>query len=118
MVQEKSASTIDEYIALSNPKAKDVLREIRSVIRAVAPNAEECISYKMPAFKQSRLFIYFAAFKNHIGIYPPVKNDKSLIIELAKYRNEKGNLRFPLSESIPYELIGRVAKALYEQYAK
>ncbi len=70
----------------------------------------------MPAFRLDRTFIYFAAFKKHIGIYPPLKNDKNLISELLPFSNEKGNLKFSLSQPIPYELIGRVAIALAQEY--
>ena len=66
----------------------------------------------MPAFKLDRVFFFFAAFKTHIGIYPPVKGDPALQKELLPYRGEKNNLKFPLDEPIPYELIGRVAVAL------
>lgn len=118
MGKENTPNTIDEYISLADKSAQDILGEIRKIIREKVPEAEECISYKMPAFKHERPFIYFAAFKKHIGVYPPVKYDESLIIELTKYRNEKGNLGFSLKEPIPYELIGRVANALSKQYAK
>ena len=118
MEKENSPQTIDEYIDLADPHVREILREIRKTIQANIPTADECISYKMPAFKHTRPFIYFAAFKKHIGVYPPVTNDESLILELSKYRNEKGNLSFPLKEPIPYKLIGQVAKALHKQYVK
>ena len=63
-------------------------------------------------------FFYFAAFKKHIGIYPPVTQDAQLIQELAPYRGEKGNLSFPLGEPLPIDLIGRVAVALSREYAR
>lgn len=64
------------------------------------------------------MFLYFAAFKNHIGVYPPVKGDAKLEKELEQYRGEKGNLKFPLSKPIPDELIARVAKALARAYGE
>ena len=82
------------------------MEEIRKLVRLKVPAAQETISYQMPAFKLSRTFIYFTAFKKHIGIYPPVTGDKSVIEATARYRNEKGNLAFPLDQPIPYELIG------------
>lgn len=118
MGKENSPQTIDAYIELADPAVREILCEIRAVINANTPTADECMSYEMPAFKHTRPFIYFAAFKKHIGVYPPVTNNESLILELLKYRNEKGNLSFPLKEPIPYKLIGQVAKALYKQYAK
>jgi uncharacterized protein YdhG (YjbR/CyaY superfamily) len=64
----------------------------------------------MPAFALDGDLIYFAAFKKHIGVYPPVRGDEKLSKELSRYRGEKGNLKFPLDEPIPYELITRVVK--------
>ena len=75
-----------------------------------APDAEEVISYRMPAFKRNGILVYFAAFKNHIGLYPPVSGDEKLLKAVAPYAGEKGNLRFPLDRPIPYELIERIVR--------
>lgn len=72
----------------------------------------------MPALKTGRVFFYFAAFKDHIGVYPPVEVDAKLKAELVPYANAKGNRRFPFTEPIPYQLIGKMAAALARQYAK
>lgn len=112
MTERPKFTSIDDYIAAASPDVKPILEAIRKLIQANVPNAQETISYQMPAFKLRRTFIYFAAFKQHIGIYPPVKNDAALIKELLPFSNEKGNLKFPLNQPIPYELIGRVAVAL------
>jgi uncharacterized protein YdhG (YjbR/CyaY superfamily) len=64
----------------------------------------------MPAFTLDGDLIYFAAFKKHIGIFPPVRGDEKLSEELERYRGEKGNLKFPLDEPIPYALISRVVR--------
>ena len=104
-------STIDAYIAAFPPAVRKVLTQIRKTIRAAAPDAEERISYRMPAFKLKRDIAYFAAFKHHIGFYPPVRGDAALQKAVAKYANEKGNLQFPLDEPIPYGLIARIVKA-------
>jgi uncharacterized protein YdhG (YjbR/CyaY superfamily) len=64
----------------------------------------------MPAFFQGGVLIYFAAFKNHIGIFPPVRGDVQLLKQLDRYRGPKGNLKFPLDEPIPYNLISRIVK--------
>jgi uncharacterized protein YdhG (YjbR/CyaY superfamily) len=79
-------------------------------IRAAAPEAEELISYGVPAFRQRRTLLYFAAFKNHIGVFPPVRGDASLEKALARFRGPKGNLRFPINEPMPFALIGRIAR--------
>ena len=89
-----------------------MLQEIRGIVKRTVPAATETISYRMPAFRLGRTFIYFAAFKSHIGIYPPVKGDKALAKALAPYRGPKGNLKFPLDRPMPYGLIARVVAAL------
>ncbi len=111
-------ASVEEYINNSNPEVKGILREILRVAKAAVPNSQDVISYKMPALKQEKCFFYFAAFKNHIGIYPPVKNNESLLEEIRPFANEKGNLKFKLSEPIPYELIARIALSLSLQYKK
>jgi uncharacterized protein YdhG (YjbR/CyaY superfamily) len=88
--------TIDDYIAQCSPDAQGILERIRRIIRKAAPEAEERISYKMPAFALNGMLIYFAAFKGHIGIFPPIKGDAALQKDTAPYRGPKGNLKFPL----------------------
>ena len=102
--------TIDEYIALYPPDVQEILQKIRLTVRGAVPDAEETISYRMPAFRKKKILIYFAAFKNHVGLYPPVKGDTALLKAVAPYAGEKGNLRFPLDQPIPYELIERIVK--------
>ena len=85
------------------------------IVAEVAPDAEERISYRMPAFWQQGFLIYFAAFKSHIGIYPPFSGDAKLEGALARYRGPKGNLKFPLDEPVPYQLIRRLVKRKLEQ---
>src|SRR4051812_48453356 len=103
----------DEYFAAVVPAARRRLKAIQRKVESLLPDASRCVSYRMPAFRGERVFFYFAAFKNHIAIYPPVRKDARLIKALAPYRGDKGNLSFPLSEPLPLALIGRVAKALY-----
>jgi uncharacterized protein YdhG (YjbR/CyaY superfamily) len=103
-----AAANIDEYIAASPSAVQPILKEIRRTIRTAAPGAEELISYRMPAFRLHGILVYFAAFKNHIGLYPPVSGDARLETALAPYAGPKGNLKFPLDRPIPYALIKRV----------
>ena len=70
----------------------------------------------MPAFALDGDIIYFAAFKKHIGIYPPVQGDAELRRDLAPYRNEKGNLAFPLAEPMPWALLERVVAARVSEH--
>ena len=110
MRTSSESETIDGYIAAARPDVRPVLQAIRATIRKAVPKAEERISYKMPAFFLDGAVVYFAAFKQHIGLYPPV-NDETLKPLLAKYAGPKGNLKFPLSEPIPHALIGKIVKA-------
>lgn len=102
--------SIDEYIASAPVEVRRVLEEVRATIRNAAPEAEEGISYRMPAYFQAGALVYFAAFKKHIGLYPPVK-EASLLLELQRYAGPKGNLQFPLNEPMPLVLISKVVKA-------
>lgn len=103
--------SIDQYIAACAPEARAILRKLRSTVkRAAPPETEELISYRMPAFALHGILVYFAAFKNHIGMFPPLRGDAKLKAELAKYAGPKGNLKFPLDEPIPYALVARIVK--------
>lgn len=108
-------TTVDDYIAACAPKAQTVLRKIRRLVKQAAPDAEEVISYRMPAFKQNGVLLYYAAFKEHIGLFPPVTGDARLQKAVAKYAGPKGNLRLPLDEPIPYDLITRIVEIRVKQ---
>ena len=112
MSKTPKITSIDGHLALASPGVRDILEQIRRVVQAAVPTATETISYQIPAFKLEKVFFSFAAFKNHIGVFPPVKGDRKLQTDLRPYRGEKGNLKFPISEPIPYALIERVASAL------
>lgn len=109
--------SIDAYIAAQGGAVQPVLQRIRAILREEAPHAVEAISYRMPAFMQGGALIYFAAFRKHIGIYPPVHGDAALLDALAPYRGPKGNLSFPLDQPMPYELIRRVARQRVQENA-
>jgi uncharacterized protein YdhG (YjbR/CyaY superfamily) len=102
--------TIDEYIATCPPEVRPILEKIRATIRKAAPDSAEKVSYRMPTFTLEGNLVHFAAFKSHIGFYPPVQGDEELMKEIAVYANERGNLRFPLDRRIPYALIARLVK--------
>lgn len=108
-------SNIGEYIAGFSPDVQKILERIRLTIRNVTPDAQETISYRIPTFKLGGALVYFAAFKNHIGFYPPVSGDARLEKAVSPYAGEKGNLRFPLDQPIPYELIERIVKLRVKQ---
>jgi uncharacterized protein YdhG (YjbR/CyaY superfamily) len=107
--------SIDEYIAAFSPEVQAILERIRLVIAQAAPEAQESLSYRIPTFTLSGALVYFAAFKKHIGFYPPVRGDAGLEKAIAPYAGEKGNLRFPLDQPIPYGLIERIVRLRVKQ---
>jgi uncharacterized protein YdhG (YjbR/CyaY superfamily) len=108
--------SIDQYIATCSPEVRAVLKRLRSTIkRAAPPQTEETISYQMPAFKLHGILVYFAAFKNHIGLFPPVRGDAKLEAAVAKYAGPRGNLKFPLDRPFPYALVTKIVKFRVKQ---
>jgi uncharacterized protein YdhG (YjbR/CyaY superfamily) len=107
---KKAQNRIDSYIQRFPEKVQDILSKIRKLARKAAPEANEVISYGVPAFTNNGPIVYYAGFKNHVGIYPPVRGDAKLVEDLKPYAGPKGNLKFPLDEKIPWALIKRVIK--------
>jgi uncharacterized protein YdhG (YjbR/CyaY superfamily) len=108
----------DSYLAQCDDAPRARLLAIREVIEAAVPGTTRCMAYQMPALRKGRVIAYFANFKHHNGIYPPVTAPPELVAELAPYSGPKGNLIFPHKAELPLELIGRVGAALAGQYAK
>ena len=116
MADRAKPKSIDKYIAASAPDVWAILEKVRLTVRKAAPEARETISYNIPAFTLSgRTLVYFAAFKQHIGFYPPIKGDAKLRKVIAPYAGEKGNLRFPLDQPIPYRLIEDLVRLRVKQ---
>jgi uncharacterized protein YdhG (YjbR/CyaY superfamily) len=115
MAKAQPPKDIDEYIARFPADVRAILEKVRTTIRTAAPEAKETISYQMPAFKQHGILVYFAAWKNHIGLYPPVSGDKAIEKAVARYAGPKGNLQFPLDEPIRYDLIERIVRLRVKQ---
>ena len=107
---QRTPGTIDEYIAGFPVPVQESLEKMRKTIRKAAPNAEETISYQMPAFTLEGSLVYFAAFKNHIGLYPRPTAIKKFKRELSPYEGAKGTVRFPLDKPIPLALISKIVK--------
>lgn len=105
-----TVNSIDEYISSFPPEVQEILKNIRRVIKESAPDAEEKISYQMPAFVLNGNLVYFAAFKNHIGLYPTPSGIAAFKDELSQYKGAKGSVQFPLNKPMPYELISRIVK--------
>jgi uncharacterized protein YdhG (YjbR/CyaY superfamily) len=92
---------IDAYISGFPEDIQATLQKIRQTIKKAAPQAEEAISYGMPAFKQNGVLVYFAAFKDHIGFFPTSSGVANFTKELAGYDTSKGTIRFPLDALFP-----------------
>lgn len=107
---KKNFTSIDEYIAAFPKETQKILKEIRAAIKAAAPNAEEKISYQMPTFFLNGNLIHFAAYKNHIGIYPTPSGTQAFKDEISRYQGAKGSIRLPIDEPMPLKLISRIVR--------
>jgi uncharacterized protein YdhG (YjbR/CyaY superfamily) len=103
-------NTIDSYIAAFPPETRELLEQLRETIKKSAPEAQEVISYQMPAYKQQGILVYFAGYKNHIGFYPGASGIASFQKEISAYKNAKGSVQFPLDQALPIELISRIVE--------
>ena len=107
---QPTPTTIDAYIAGFPPEIQAILQEIRAIVRAAAPDAEEAISYQMPTFRLKGNLVHFAAFKEHIGFYPTPSGTERFQQALSIYKGGKGSVRFPLDQPIPYGLIREIVE--------
>jgi len=105
------------YLAACDPAARERLLAIRAEVERRVPAATRAIAYQMPALRLGKVFFYFAAFRHHVGIYPPLHGPPDLLAEIALYAGPKGNLSFPHRDPLPLDLIGRVGEQLARQYA-
>jgi uncharacterized protein YdhG (YjbR/CyaY superfamily) len=112
-------ATVDEYLAGLPEDRRGPMEQIRSAIRAAAPEAEEVISYKMPAFKlDGRFFVSYDAYKAHYSLFP--WSDRMLAAlgdEIAPYAKGRGTIRFPAGQPIPTDLIRRIVAIRLEEHA-
>lgn len=101
--------TVDEYIDSLPPKAKKAVIEMRRIVRAAAPEAIEVISYNMPALKYHGMLLYYAAWKEHVGLYGSMGTlTKVFAKELSRYVFSKGTIQFPLDNPLPEKLIQKL----------
>jgi uncharacterized protein YdhG (YjbR/CyaY superfamily) len=101
-------ATIDEYIAQFPVTIQKKLKDLRATIKKAAPQAEEKISYQMPAFVHKGILVYFAAFTNHIGFYPGLSGVASFKDELSSYKFAKGSIQFPVDKPVPLGLVRKI----------
>jgi len=103
--------TIDEYIAGFPRGVRETLKKMRTTIRRAAPGAEETIKYQMPTYTLKGTLVSFAAWSEHIGLYPsPSTGSKKFKDELSVYKGAKSSLRFPIDKPMPVGLIGKIVK--------
>ncbi len=107
---KKSFETIDDYIKTFPNDTQKILQKIRKTIKKAAPDSKEVISYRMPAFIQNSVLVYFAAFNNHIGFFPTPKPIEIFKDKLTAYKTSKGTIQFPLDKKIPLDLITEITK--------
>jgi uncharacterized protein YdhG (YjbR/CyaY superfamily) len=110
IINKTTPENTDEYIEGFALHVQQVLQELRHTIRKAAPDAEERISYQMPAFFLNGVLVYFAAYKNHIGFYPTASGIAKFREELSAYKSSKGAVQFSIDKPLPLELITRIVK--------
>lgn len=103
-------STIDAYIAGFPPEVQELLQQIRATVQELAPEAREAMKYAIPTFTLGGNLVHFAAFKNHIGLYPTPGVLEAFKDELAGYKGSKGAVQFPLDQPLPMDLIARIVQ--------
>lgn len=101
---------IDIYISTFPAEVKNKLEEIRAIIKKAVPEAEEIISYKMPAYKLNTVLVYFAGYKNHIGFYPTSSGIREFQNAFGDFKWSKGAVQFPIDQPLPEKLITKIVK--------
>ena len=111
MKSKPKPATIDENLASVPQQHRATLQQLRRTIRAVAPRAEECISYKIPAFRlDGKMLAWFAAARNHCSLFPGSTAVEQNAAELKKYDVSKGTVRFPADKPLPPTLVRKLIK--------
>jgi uncharacterized protein YdhG (YjbR/CyaY superfamily) len=120
MMAKTNFRNVDEYIAAQPAAAQVVLENVRSSIRTALPDAEEVISYKMPAYKMTgEVVLYFAGWKQHYSLYPASEYVvATLKNQLPPYKVNRGTIRFALSEPVPVSVIKRIATLRAKEVAR
>ena len=114
----KEVKSIDDYINQFSDETKSKLELIRKAIQSAAPKSVEIISYGMPAFRQNKTLLYFAAYKNHIGFYPTASPIRVFNKELQIYKTSKGAIQFPLDKKLPLTLISKITRYRVKEVQK
>ena len=102
--------TVDEYISAFPPSTQKILKDVRKTIHTAAPQAEDVISYNMPAVKLKSVLVYYAAYEKHIGFYPTASPIEVFKDQLSDYKFSKGAIQFPIDQPMPFDLITKIVK--------
>jgi uncharacterized protein YdhG (YjbR/CyaY superfamily) len=118
--RSKVAKSVDEYIELQPENIRENLTKLRKLVRKLAPNAEESISYMMPAYKLNGVLVYFGGFRDHISLFPTASAavKEKFKKELKEYKIAKGTIEFPLDKPLPFGLIEKIVKFRVEENLK
>jgi uncharacterized protein YdhG (YjbR/CyaY superfamily) len=111
----KKFETVDEYLSALPQHARAVAASLRQTIRQAAPQAEEVISYNIPAFRWNGILVWYAVFKKHVGLYPKASAIAAFQSELAPYKTSKGAIQFPIDQPIPAGLVKKIVKFRIEE---
>lgn len=114
----KKPQSVDEYIAAQDEAVRPRLREVRSILKAALPEAQERISWSMPTYWKGQNIIHFAASKKHIGIYPGGEATAVFDEELEGFDVSKGTIRLPYDKELPSELLVRIARWCLAEYGR
>lgn len=107
----KEIKTVDDYISYFPSETKTKLKIIRQIIKDIAPEAIESISYGMPAYKiNKKPLVYFGGFAKHIGFYATPTGHEKFKKQLSVYKQGKGSVQFPLDQPLPVALIKDIIK--------
>lgn len=101
---------VTEYIEKQKSPQKEIMNKLRKLIMETVPNAEELMSYGVPAFKENNSILMYSVFKEHFGIYPGPAVITELKNELKGYKTSKGTVKFPLDKPMPVDLIKKIVK--------
>jgi uncharacterized protein YdhG (YjbR/CyaY superfamily) len=108
--QQIMTNKIEAYISTQPDEVRDLLEQVRNLIRDEAPEATEDIKYGIPTFILNGNLVHFAAFKHHIGLYPTPSGMAEFAEELAPYKAGKGSVQFPLDKPLPLDLIRKMVR--------
>jgi uncharacterized protein YdhG (YjbR/CyaY superfamily) len=118
-MKRRIAKDVDEYITWFPPEVTKRLEKVRRTIHQAVPGAQEKISYAIPTITvDGRYLLYFAAFDQHLSVYPAPRGAADFADELAEYEGGKGTVQFPHDQPVPYDLVRRMARYRLDELKK